>query len=230
MKKLVILLVSLFTLVSLQAQKQKVRLPLWTTHSKNTDIIGLSWGLGSFNHDKEKNLIRTYGIRLETNPLSFFHFMAPRTPLSSSEEAYQSKLTTHVAQKIYGLNIAGGSFEPKDAYGISVTAFIHYSRKNNGIMVAGLTNHVERANGIAIGLGGNGIYQGNGLMVSSAWGNYSVRFNGIQISMENHILEKGRGIQIGLWNKATNFRGLQFGFWNKNDKRSLPLINWQFKS
>jgi hypothetical protein len=40
----------------------------------------------------------------------------------------------------------------------------------------------------------------------------------------------GRGVQIALFNSSMNFKGIQIGLWNKNQKRSLPFINWNFKN
>ncbi|WP_041557704.1 LA_2272 family surface repeat-containing protein [Cellulophaga algicola] len=81
-----------------------------------------------------------------------------------------------------------------------------------------------------IAYGGNDVYHGNGIMVGTLFGNSTNSFNGLQISAANFISEKGTGLQIGIFNSATNFRGLQLGLWNKNSKRSLPFINWQFKT
>lgn len=36
------------------------------------------------------------------------------------------------------------------------------------------------------------------------------------------------GIQIGLFNTCRNLKGIQIGLFNKNQKRSLPIINWSF--
>jgi hypothetical protein len=38
-----------------------------------------------------------------------------------------------------------------------------------------------------------------------------------------------KGVQIGLINKSKKLKGLQIGLWNVNQKRKLPLINWNFK-
>ena len=211
-------------------EKRNLRFPVWITHSKNTDILGLSLGAFPTDYGNDNRLTRTFGVRLEVFPLSFFYFLAPKTPISNNEETYQSFMNGHTTQQIYGLNLSTGTFEGIDAYGVSVTGFMHYSRKNNGISIAGMSNSIERANGIIIGFGGNEVFQGNGIMLASVWGNGAIRFNGVQISVENVIFEKGRGVQIGFFNRAKNFRGIQLGLWNKNDKRSFPIINWQFKS
>jgi hypothetical protein len=66
----------------------------------------------------------------------------------------------------------------------------------------------------------------NGLSFNLLWSIYQ-ESNGIVIALVNHV-NTGRGLQVGLINKANNFRGIQIGLWNRNDKRSLPLINWNF--
>jgi len=212
-------------------QDRKLRLPLWTTYSKHTDIVGVSVGVVPKNLTKDESLTRTFGLRIEAFPLSVFYFLAPRGPLSITEEEFVKTLKKDdLTEKIYGFNLASGSFENINVTGISVTGFIHYSKRHNGIAMAGLINQVESANGIVAALGGNGVFRGNGIMISSVWGNGAAYFNGLQISAENVIGTKGSGVQIGLFNSAKNFKGLQFGLWNKNDKRSLPILNWQFKS
>lgn len=55
-------------------------------------------------------------------------------------------------------------------------------------------------------------------------------FRGVCISGLRNQSRKGRGIQIALWNSCKDLRGIQIGLWNKNGKRSLPFINWQFRS
>jgi len=203
--------------------------------------------------------VRTFGLRVEVFPLSPLYFLFPSSPVSSNDKEYISKLQGSVTQQIYGINISTGTYERIDAYGISVSGITHYSRKNNGIALSGVTNNIERLNGIAIssygnsiykgngliiagvgnnvkhfkgvavGLFGNSIYKGKGLLIGGGVENTAQYFSGIQIGIENYILEKGIGLQIGVFNKAVNFKGIQLGIWNKNQKRSLPFINWNFK-
>jgi hypothetical protein len=35
-----------------------------------------------------------------------------------------------------------------------------------------------------------------------------------------------RGLQIGIFNASKHTKGVQLGIWNKNEKRKLPIINW----
>jgi hypothetical protein len=54
-------------------------------------------------------------------------------------------------------------------------------------------------------------------------------FKGLCISALRNQAKIGRGVQIALFNSSMNFKGIQIGLWNKNQKRSLPFINWNFK-
>jgi hypothetical protein len=54
-------------------------------------------------------------------------------------------------------------------------------------------------------------------------------FKGLCISALRNQAKVGRGVQIALFNSSMNFKGIQIGLWNKNQKRSLPFINWNFK-
>lgn len=226
---LVILILLVSIQMSAQDQKQKLRGPVWIAHSANTDVLGIS--LAAFPEDspKEEDLVRTYGMRVEVFLLSPFYFIAPGSPISNSNEVYDDKMLDKTSLQVYGINLSTGTYQGIDNYGLSITGFMHYSRKNYGISLAGVTNEIENGNGLIAAFGGNAVYEGNGIMVSTVWGNSSMRFNGLQISGFNSIIESGSGVQIGLWNTAKNFKGIQFGLWNTNDKRSFPIINWQFK-
>ncbi len=53
--------------------------------------------------------------------------------------------------------------------------------------------------------------------------------NGVVISGLVNVVKKGSGLQISIVNYAKQFKGIQFGLWNRNEKRSLPIVNWNFK-
>ncbi|MGY6647324.1 LA_2272 family surface repeat-containing protein [Wenyingzhuangia sp. IMCC45574] len=233
MKKIItsFLLCCSLSMIGQDTTPKKTRGPIWFTHSENTNIVGMSLGFyptSSFMLSK-KNSTNTYGLRIEATPLSVLYLLFSNNSISRNNTSHQQKLTNgDVTQKVYGINISTGTPEEIDSHGISITGLMHQSRKNNGISIAGITNSIERANGIVAAFGGNGIYEGNGIMISGPWGNHTKIFNGIQIGFDNHILQKGNGIQIGIYNEAKNFKGIQLGLWNKNQKRSLPIINWNF--
>ncbi|AXT20887.1 hypothetical protein D7030_11000 [Flavobacteriaceae bacterium AU392] len=231
MKKIILIITIMFSYTDFYGQEQKFRFPVWISYAKNTDIAGIS--LSAFptdliNETNYGNTRRTFGLHTEVFLLSPFYFLAPRSPLSTSDKDYEFLIRTGtVNQKIYGFNLTTGSFELIDSHGITITGFLHYSRKNDGIAIAGISNHIERANGLIISTLGNEAYKSNGILIG--FGNTVNYFNGLQLGGFNEIETKGVGVQIGVFNKAKNHRGIQLGLWNKNDKRSFPIINWNFK-
>jgi hypothetical protein len=101
-----------------------------------------------------------------------------------------------------------------------------------------------KINGFNISLGGsvgdteiNGVYMGgvstivNTLRGVAITGVHSIshEMKGVCISGLRNQSNKARGIQIALINYAKDFKGIQIGLWNKNQKRSLPIFNWNFR-
>jgi hypothetical protein len=97
---------------------------------------------------------------------------------------------------------------------------------HNGILIAAFGTYTEYLNGVSLSAWMSAGTEVNGLSFNLLWSIYQ-ESNGIVIALVNHV-NTGRGLQVGLNNKANNFRGIQIGLWNRNDKRSLPLINWNF--
>ncbi|WP_299889166.1 hypothetical protein [uncultured Lacinutrix sp.] len=210
-------------------EKRKFRFPIWSYHDTSSDILGVSVGLIPETISNSKKTSRTFGLRVEADPTSALFFLfGGGDNLANNIEQYGKVMNTEINQKVYGLNISSGNINGVDLYGVSINTLMQFSRKSNGISIAGFLNQTERANGILVAGGGNQSFISNGLIVSF-FNNETQVLKGIQMAAQNHVLAGGYGIQIGLWNQAKNFRGVQLGLWNKNDKRSLPLINWQFK-
>ncbi|MFC0427291.1 LA_2272 family surface repeat-containing protein [Chryseobacterium scophthalmum] len=69
----------------------------------------------------------------------------------------------------------------------------------------------------------------NGVSVSPLY-NFHHTTNGVTVSTFANVSKKCRGLQVALINVCKDSKGLQIGFWNENEKRKLPLINWNFKS
>ena len=97
---------------------------------------------------------------------------------------------------------------------------------HNGFLISPFGTFTDQINGISIsGFMSLGVRM-NGLSINALWNAY-IEQNGIVIGLVNYTIYS-RGIQIGLINKTVKLKGIQIGLWNKNDKRSLPLINWDF--
>jgi hypothetical protein len=102
-------------------------------------------------------------------------------------------------------------------------------KKINGLQISLGSIEDLKTNGIAINISGNLHAITNGIAISPVI-NQHYEVSGLSISFLGNADYKMRGIQIGLFNRSKDLRGIQLGLWNKNDKRSLPFINWQFKS
>ncbi|WP_299113380.1 LA_2272 family surface repeat-containing protein [uncultured Winogradskyella sp.] len=84
-------------------------------------------------------------------------------------------------------------------------------------------------NGLELNLTGGFDTQINGVSITPLV-NKHFKVNGLSVALLGNFDTQVKGIQIGLFNKCNNLKGIQIGLWNKNEKRSLPFINWNFKS
>jgi hypothetical protein len=98
---------------------------------------------------------------------------------------------------------------------------------HNGIVVSLTGTFTDCINGISVSPWMSMGKDVNGVSFNLLWNVY-YKINGVSVGFVNFSVET-KGVQIGLVNKTKRLRGIQVGLWNKNEKRSLPLINWNFK-
>ena len=98
---------------------------------------------------------------------------------------------------------------------------------HNGILLSPFGTFTDQINGISFSCWMSMGRKVNGISFNSFWNVYD-QINGISIACVNNTIVL-KGVQIGLFNSANKSRGFQFGLWNKNAKRSLPIMNWNFK-
>jgi hypothetical protein len=193
-----------------QIEKKRNYIPLWTYHDFDINIHGISVGLFSWN-EYAKNT-NTNGIKIEFIGAGILIPLIPNSPIVNDDSEFVNLRNKRLSEEINGLSL-------------SVT----------GTWCDCLTN------GASIGLIGQINYQVNGISASNSM-NFTQKHNGLQISMYNEAYylngvqlglfnygAKAIGVQIGLINKSKELKGLQIGIWNVNQKRKLPLINWNFK-
>jgi hypothetical protein len=196
---------------SLLAQEKKNYFPIWSFHQNNININGISIGLGSFNFEPKNT--NTNGIKIELIGAGIVAPLIPGTPTSSSDSSFNSYMAKSRSEKISGLNIAGfGSFCDCQINGLLVGFIGHISTEVNGVSGAILMNYSESHNGLQI-----------------AMFTETFKMTGLQFGLRNNA-NKTKGVQIGLFNNGGKMKGVQIGLWNENEKRSLPLVNWDFKS
>jgi len=132
--------------------------------------------------------------------------------------------------------IAGGMMVPyyfadgkyrsplNDTIGIDVLPLF---KEINGLQIALFNMSPTKMNGIEIHLTGSYYSYVNGLSVG-IFGNKRKRLNGLGMSLIGNFDTEVNGVQIGLFNTTNKLKGIQIGLWNKNEKRSLPFVNWNF--
>ena len=112
-----------------------------------------------------------------------------------------------------------------------IDTLIKYDRLrsiHNGIMFSSFGAIDTKVNGITMSLfygQGNSI---NGIASNLIRNKFNV-VNGLEIGLINES-RNVKGLQLGLINVTNNLNGFQIGLWNVNNKRTLPLINWNFKN
>jgi hypothetical protein len=119
--------------------------------------------------------------------------------------------------------------EVSDADSIGLNDSAYFKRAHhNGLLLSLFGTFTDQVNGISFSLWMSMGRKMNGLSINLWWSVYE-QINGVSFALVNQTAET-KGVQIGLVNKAKKLRGFQFGLWNKNEKRSLPLINWNFRN
>jgi hypothetical protein len=94
---------------------------------------------------------------------------------------------------------------------------------------AGLINMEPTiVNGLDVNVTGSFESKTNGLTISLVMNKHYIS-NGLTFALIGNHDTKCNGVQIGLINSAVDLKGLQIGLWNKNQKRNMPIINWNFK-
>ena len=103
--------------------------------------------------------------------------------------------------------------------------------KINGLQFSIINMEPTTTNGLEINIASNigTLSKTNGVSLSPIF-NIHHTSNGIAIATFANVSQKCRGLQIGLINSCKNSKGIQIGFWNENEKRKMPLINWNFKT
>lgn len=245
----------IFTVISVSlpgaslAQAKKLYFPVGLYTCDNSDIYGISLGVGSNTYTGGNNVkVRSNGLRIEpiSQSLLFFTLIFPVdiVPFPTREEDYSAFAKKVPNEIINGVNLSCGTNTFADVNGITVSALTQSLKNVRGISVAGLGSSLYSCYGINLAGGGtdvfflkgiaavvlnNKVYIGQGVQIGG-FNNFK-QFTGFQLGLYNDIENKSlsfNGLQIGLLNRTKKLRGIQLGLWNVNEKRSLPIINWNF--
>lgn len=210
MKRLIFLIIVLLT-IHVNGQIKKTRPLLWVIPSIDTRINGLAGGL-IINSLKDTDSALTTvvnGLSIELIGVGFFLPLVQSSPIYfESDDFYLNdnnldsivRSYNYPKYRINGMSISGGGIGGHD---INI----------NGLNLSGINTLTGKMNGLSVCV----------LM------NISGVVNGVSIGgLINNSLQS-KGLQIGLFNRTTRLRGFQIGLLNQNEKRSMPIINWNFK-
>lgn len=235
--------------ISITAHKTKFPIGIFT--SENSAIYGVAVGVGSdlLPGTKERHNTSN-GIRFE--PISkalliITLFFGPDEiifPKNESEFAdFDMKFPNEI---VNGINLSSGTHSFLNVNGITLSAISQSVKQTNGVSVVGLGSSSFRNNGIQVAGAGTSTFYSNGILASGlntrvhtgkglqiGGFNQYVNFSGLQVGVFNDVEMEGEnftGVQVGVVNNTKKLKGIQLGLWNINEKRSLPLVNWNFKS
>lgn len=232
------------------AQARRLRFPIGLYTSDNSDIYGISFGVGSNTYTGATQVsVYSNGIRLEpiSQALLIVTLIFPydSVPFPVREEDYEGFGNKVPNEIINGLNLSCGTNAFANVNGVTISALTQSLKNVRGISVTGLGCGLYSCYGINIAGAGtevfylkgvsaavltNKVYTGQGVQIGGF--NDFKRFTGFQLGIYNDIENKSEsftGLQIGVLNKTKKLRGIQIGLWNINQRRALPLINWNFK-
>jgi hypothetical protein len=209
LKRIVILLIPItFIVINSYGQiqqdsviKRRNIFPIWTFHSKNTTIYGVSLGLWSYSENLK--FTNTNGLKLELIGLGFVLPLIPESPVAESEIEFDNLKNDTMSETINGISLsATGAFCDCIVNGISAGFIGQFEHKVNGVSASFLININQIHNGVQIG-----------------FINETYKMRGIQIGGINKS-SNTRGIQIGIWNinEKRKFPLINWNFRPKKDK------------
>jgi hypothetical protein len=188
---------------SLSAQDRKY--VMWYSPSNATEVYGVM--LDVFPREESFPHYAVYGVELNINPLGLF--VPPILVFQSLDPA------------MHRVEGTVESLERKD--------FSDYQKIIYGLQ-AGTMNVAEPyiIYGLDLSLVGSFESIVNGMSISLVMNKQDI-VNGLTVAVIGNHNIRCRGVQAGLINTCSDLKGIQIGIWNVNQKRKLPLINWNFK-
>lgn len=183
-------------------KEQDKKYIMWASPSKATHVYGLMFNVWSKD---SLPFPKIYGVEFNICPLGVF------APFLISFYSLDLPHTFNLADDI--------------------TDTVDYSKfkKVNGCQIGFINTEPTVINGLDINASGSFESVTNGITLSVATNSHYM-INGFTFAVIANSDDKCRGVQMALLNNCKNLKGFQFGLWNKNQRRSLPFINWAFKN
>lgn len=193
---------------------------IWSHHDFDTETVnGVSLGVGRFiSKYSDVN-----GIKIEIPGLGFL------VPIGVDDDPYNPNYIKNDSIRLF-----------KYYHEIKDSIHMDDNSVTNGLFLS-LSGDVEDVvNGLSLHPIGGKVVLSNGVVISGIMGFVTISngwstslffqssgtTNGITTSLFANSTIELYGVQISLFNTSFKTKGVQIGLWNKNEKRSLPLINW----
>ncbi len=226
MRKIIFFLTVLFGLLHSSAIAQQNKKMFGLVNKKNVQVNGCNVGLFSLPDSGKNNF--TNGVKLELIGVGIGVPLIPRSPIFETDSAWCAAKKEPLTERVNGFSLAlSGTLNAGKINGVTAGVVGNLIYRVNGISTAGMMNFVQGMNGIMLAGHFNAAYKANGAQFA-IFGNDAVYLKGIQVASTN-FSEHTYGLQIGLFNKSNNLQGIQLGLWNVNQRRKLPIVNWNFK-
>lgn len=162
--------------------KRSHRLPVWSFHTNNKTIDGISIGLASVPN-RQRNVM-TNGIKIELLGVGFFTTMVPQSPIATNDTTYLDFMNGTLSETVNGIALSVfGTAADEKVNGITLGFWGEYLTQINGVGAVCFGNFVQKVNGVQVAF----------LM------NDSYDLHGLQIGLLNRT-QRLKGFQIGLWN------------------------------
>lgn len=175
---------------------------MWVSPSKATHVYGLMFNVWPKDHGPYPKI---NGIEFNICPIGAF------TPFLTA---------------LYSLDIGKMMNSNDDLLPVST---LNNFKTVNGLQVGLFNPEPTVINGLDISATGSFESVTNGVTLSAVRNGHYI-INGLTVAAMGNSDYTCNGVQIALINSCKNLKGFQFGIWNKNQKRSLPFINWCFKT
>jgi len=189
---------------NLTVKKQRNKYVIGFVPSKANNIFGIAIGpIGSEAICDKPYTKYSHGLNLQIpgqGILQIFYIFNPPFKQSFSNNLIENNI------------IMDSSLKRVVHNGLLVSPFGTFSDQVNGVSISGFMSAGKIINGVSVNL---------------LWNMY-YKIDGLSIGVFNSSMDIN-GAQFGIINKTVHLKGIQIGLWNRNAKRSLPIINWNFR-
>ena len=211
------------TVVIAGSSAQDSKYVMWYSPSNATEVYGVMFNF--FPREARFPHYAVYGVELNLNPVGFFAPIWLAVSGLFEPELYEPYGTVddlELPPSIYIYKTHSTVVDDLEWYPLT------YVKKIYGLQITPMEVEPYILYGLDISLSGSFESAIHGAGISLIINKQNI-VNGLTVATVGNHNIRCRGVQVGLVNTCNDLQGVQFGLWNVNQKRKLPLINWNFK-